>query len=393
MRSARVWIRLVGLALLVGCFVVSAQAEAVEKKFRIGFGAGFLNAQVNVPSDSTNVLNLVDSFLTTVDRFRDPRADGAAFGNLEIKPGPVVTLFGQYAVTQIFVIEASVGYQKTELGDAEVQAQFDGMVIPDEQRFDFQTYRYEVGDIEQIPTQLTFLARFRPRASLNPYVGAGFGYTFIGFEPTDEFNELSANMDGSQGAHWRLTSGYNGNDTLSPSTAQIRDLGGAKVEVGGTWEAHLVGGLEISFKRKWVVFIDARYSFSSRSATVGFDGQQSLGNAVPRETNYCANQPGDTPPGGTRETVCLGSVAGEAALNGVYGPTRITYGGLLDGFGGVEPIEGAPPNTDCSDPEQKLFCQNILEPDGQLDTGFYYAQGGTFKYDAFSLQLGIRYTF
>ena len=45
------------------------------------------------------------------------------------------------------------------------------------------------------------------------------------------------------------------------------------------------------------------------------------------------------------------------------------------------------------DPEQNLFCKNILAPDGQLDTGFYYAQGGTFKYDAFSLQLGIRYTF
>jgi hypothetical protein len=392
-RAARVWIRLVGLTLLVGCFLVSAQAEDVEKKFRIGFGAGFLNSQDNVPSDSVNVLNLVDSFLTTVDRYRDPRSDSAAFGNLEIKPGPVVSLFGQYAVTQIFVIEASVGYQQTELGDAEVQVQFDGMVIPDEQRFDFQIYRYEVGDIEQIPTQLTFLARFRPRASLNPYVGAGFGYTFVGFEPSDEFNELSANMDGSQGAHWRVTSGFIGNDTLSPSTAQIRDLGGATVEVGGTWEAHLVAGLEISFKRKWVVFIDARYSFSSRSASVGFDGQQSLGNPVPRETNYCANQPGDTPPGGTRETVCPGSLAGEAALNGVYGPTRITYGGLLDGFGGVVPITGAPPGTDCSDPEQKEFCKNVLQPDGQLDTGFYYAQGGTFKYDAFSMQVGIRYTF
>lgn len=385
--------RLVGLTLLVGCIVVPAQAEDVEKKFRIGVGAGFLNVQDEVVSDSVNVLNLVDSFLTTVDRYRDPRADSAAFGNLEIKPGPVATLFGQYAVTRMFVIEASVGYQQTELGDVEVQVQFDGMVIPDEQRFDFQVYRYEVGEIEQVPVQLTFLSRFRPRASLNPYVGAGFGYTFVGFEPTDEFNELSQNMDGSQGAHWRVTSGFAGNDTLSPSTAEIRDLDGAKVEIGGTWEAHLVGGLEISFKRKWVLFLDARYSFSSRSAAVGFDGGQDLGVAVPRQTDYCANQPGDTPPGGTRETVCPGSAVGEAALNGVYGPTRVTYGGLLDGFAGVVPIVGAPPGTDCSDPQQKDFCVNVFEPDGELDTGFYYAQGGSFKYDAFSLQIGVRYTF
>ena len=393
MRSARVWIRLIGLALLVGCLFVPAQAEDVEKKFRIGFGAGFLNAQDSVESDSVNVLNLVDSFLTTVDRFRDPRADSAAFGTLEIKPGPVISLFGQYAVTPIFVIEASVGYQQTELGDVEVQVQFDGMVIPDEQRFDFQVYRYQVGDLEQIPTQLTFLARFRPRATLNPYVGGGFGYTFVGFEPSDEFNDLSVNMDASQGAHWRITSGFSGNDTLSPSTSPNRDLDGARVEIGGSWEAHLVAGLEISFKRSWVVFIDARYSFSSRTAKIGFDGQQDLGVAVPRETNYCANLPGDTPPGGSRETVCPGSVAGEAALNGVYGPTRITYGGLLDGFAGVVPIVGAPPGTDCNDPDQKDYCMNVFEPDGELDPGFYYAQGGEFKYDAFAMQIGIRYTF
>ena len=36
---------------------------------------------------------------------------------------------------------------------------------------------------------------------------------------------------------------------------------------------------------------------------------------------------------------------------------------------------------------------NVYEPDGQLDPGFYYAQGGSFKLDAFSMQVGIRYTF
>ena len=354
-RAARVWIRLVGLTLMVGFLVAPVQAEDVEKKFRIGFGVGFLNAQDAVPSDSVNGLTLVDSFLTPVDFYRDPRSDSGAFGNLEIKPGPVATIFAQYAVTRIFIIEASVGYQKTELGDVEVQAQFDGMVIPDEKRFDFQIYRYEVGEVERIPAQLTFLARFRPRASLNPYLGAGLGYSFIGFEPTDEFNELSVNMDGSQGAHWRISSGFNGTDTLLPSTAPIRDLDGARVEIGGTWEAHLVAGLEISFKRKWAVILDARYSFSSRSVSVGFDGQQDLGVAVPRERNYCANPPGQTPPGGDLDTVCPGSAVGDAAINGVYGPTRVTFGGLMDQFSGVVPRPEAPPGTDCNDPEQRAF--------------------------------------
>jgi hypothetical protein len=392
-RSARIWIRIVGLTLLVGGLVLPAQAEDVEKKFRIGFGAGFLNTQDNIPTDSTNNLILVDSFLTPVDAFRDPRSDSAAFGTLELKPGPIATIFGQYAVTRVFVIEASVGYQTTELGDVEVQVQFDGMVIPDTQRFDFQIYRYEVGEVERIPAQLTFLARFRPRASLNPYLGGGFGYTFVGFEPTDEFNELSVNMDSSQGAHYAISSGFFGNDSLGPTPAPIRDLDGAKVEIGGTWEAHLVAGLEISFKRKWAVILDARYSFSSRSATISFDGGGDLGVAVPRLTDYCGNPPGQTPPGGDLDTVCPGSLAGEQAIKGVYGPTRVTYRGLLDEFAGVVARPDAPDGTNCDDPDDRDFCMNVFEPDGELDPGFYYAQGGSFKYDAFSLQVGIRYTF
>jgi hypothetical protein len=392
-RSAKVWIRLVGLALLVATFALPALAEDVEKKFRIGVGAGFLNVQDNVESDAANTLTLSDVYKTPVDFYRDPRNDSGAFGTLEIQPGPLATIWGQYAVSKIFIIEATVGYQKTELGDVEVQAQFDGQLIPDEKRFDFQIYRYQVGDIEQIPVQLNFLARFRPRAKLNPYLGGGLGYTFVGFEPSDEFNTLSVNMDASQGAHYRVTSAWNGSDTIVPANEPVTDLAAAHVEISGTWAAQLVGGLEISIKRHWAIVIDARYSFSSRSVKVGFDDQESLGVAVPRETNYCANVPGDTPPGGTRQTVCPVSEAGLAAINGVYGPTRITYGGLLDGFSGVVPRPGAPANTDCDDPDDRDFCMNVFEPDGELDAGFYYAQGGSFKYDAFSMQIGFRYTF
>ena len=59
-RSARVWIRLIGLTLVLGCLVMPVQAEDIEKKFRIGVGFGFLNAQDEVPSDSANTLSLTD---------------------------------------------------------------------------------------------------------------------------------------------------------------------------------------------------------------------------------------------------------------------------------------------------------------------------------------------
>jgi hypothetical protein len=51
-----------------------------------------------------------------------------------------------------------------------------------------------------------------------------------------------------------------------------------------------------------------------------------------------------------------------------------------------------PPDTNCrADPEDCTFVVGAF--DGELDTGFYYAQGGTIDYDGLSVQIGIRYTF
>jgi len=74
-----------------------------------------------------------------------------------------------------------------------------------------------------------------------------------------------------------------------------------------------------------------------------------------------------------------------------YGAIQITNGGLWDG-GSLQPASSSSPNTDCNtDPQLCDFVVGAF--DGELDTGFYYVQGGTVKYDDFSIQLGIRYTF
>ena len=392
MRPAKGSIRVLGLTLVACCLFLPARAEDVEKKFRIGLGVGFLNAQNSVSSDSANTLTLVDAGLEPVDFYRDPRNDSGAFGNLDINSGALGTVFGQYAVNKIFLIELSVGYQKTDLGDIEVQAQFQGIEIPDLERFRFEIFRLDAGEVEQVPLQLSFLTRFRPRASFNPYIGGGFGYTFIGFEPSDEFNDLSVNMDASQGSHWTVNSAFFGNEALIPSADPLHDLDGARVDIRDTWEWHAIGGVEISFKRKWVAFVDLRYSVSSRKAQISFDGTDDLGVGVPNLTDFCSNPPGSFPPGGDFFTVCPRSEAGNAALAGAYGPTRILIGGLVDG-GSLQPDDDAPPNTDCSDPTQARFCTFLPMLDGEVDPGFYYAQGGSFKYDYFSLLVGVRYTF
>ena len=86
-----------------------------------------------------------------------------------------------------------------DVGDIEMQAQFVGVDIPETESFQFSIFRVQAGELERVPIQLSAFARFRPRASFNPYVGGGVGYTIIGFEPSEEFNALSRNLDASRG--------------------------------------------------------------------------------------------------------------------------------------------------------------------------------------------------
>ena len=343
-------------------------AEDVDKKWRLGLNLGGLNAQDEIESDSANVLNLVDREFMFIDQFIDPRDDGAVFGRLEIRPAALATLSAQYAVNKIFMVELSVGYQKTEVGQVELQAQFDQIPIDDDINFNFGTFRIEAGDLERIPLQVAGLARFRPRAAFNPYVGGGIGYSIIGFEPSEAFNELSRNLDNSAGQGTILSSAIIGAPNLT-ALGETVDLEGARVDARDTWEWFVAMGMEYTFKPKWALLLDFRYSLSGRSIDIGFNGEDDLGEAVPFLTDFSDG----------------------ASAQQAYGAVRITEGGLVDG-GSLMPLVTAPVGTDCDTDPQFCFFDNT-QLDGEVDKGFYYIQGGSVKYDAFSFQAGIRFTF
>jgi len=360
--------------VLIACASSAALAEDVEKKFRIGFGVGGYNTTDDISSDAANVLQLVDDNQVFSRVFIDPRDDSAVFGNLGINSGTVATLSAQYALTKIFLIEASVGYGKYDVGDAEIQAQYGLIDIPDMEEFNFEWYRIPVGQMERVPLQFTALARFRPRASFNPYVGAGVGYAFIGFEPSDEFNQLSLNLDSSLGGQSRLTEATWGGASLSaPSADAIGPLTGATVDARDTFEWHLAGGAELSFKRRWSVYVDLRWVFGSRSMEIGFNGSDYLGIAVPQLTDFESSP----------------------VATAIFGAIQVTTGGLIDGGSlQVRPKQGEPPETDCVETPQN--CETFFDPtqpDGVPDTGYYYAQGGSVNYGGVSMQFGVRYTF
>ncbi len=368
MRSSR---RVLGavLASVVAAWATAAHAVDVEKKLRIGLEVGGYDTQNEIASDSANALTWLENN-EPVAVFLDPREDATSFGSLKIEPTPRAVLTLQYAVTKMFVLEAAVGYQKGDVGDVEIQAQFNGVDIPQTRDFLFSVYRIPAGKMEQVPLQLTAMARFRPRANFNPFIGAGVGYTFVGFEPSADLDLLSQRMDASTGGFAPLTvSGAR----FSPPTT-IRDLSGATVRAPDTFEWHVTGGAEYSFSRKWAAFLDVRYQFASRDFRLQFDGRDGLGVGVP-DVALEFNDP--------RADISR------------YGAIQIASGGLVDG-GRLAPDN--PQNI----PEDQYAaycaanpgeCSFEFVPDGQVDAGYYYVQGGSLRYGGFVFSVGVRYTF
>jgi len=316
---------------LVACSLLAfspAAAEDVHKRFRLSLALGGYQAQDEIGNDSANVLTVLNDEGEISFRYIDPRDDAGVSGNFEIQPGSITTLAWQYAFTRFVLLEGSVGYNSNEVGDVEVNALGD------------EALRFSAGKLTRLPVQLTGLWRFRPDKKFNPYVGGGIGYSFVGFDSTDELIELSENMEMSSAKQARLVPDNRGFIIYAdPPAAPLR---GATVQAPDSWEWHVVGGAELSFARRWSVLFELRYSRASEAFHLQFNGEDALGVSVPQ--------------GQAQE--------GSDLAEEVYGPLMVFPGGLLD-----------------------------LDDDGEVDPALYYVTGGELRYDGIAAVIGVRYTF
>jgi outer membrane protein W len=405
------------LAVSAAVATIATRAEDVEKKWRLSAAVGGFNSYDSVDSNASNVLTVESTSGNDTIRYFDPRNDSDTFGSLDLQAGPVGTIAVQYALTPLFLIEGSVGYHRADFGDVEVSAEFSGTQppIPEITTVNFQAFRIEAGEIERVPIQLDGVLRFRPRAKFNPYIGAGLGYAYMGYEPSSALDEVSLRLDSSLGRSCRVLA----DSAIQSCQGPLRNLEGATVAVEDGFEWNLTAGAEYSFKRKMAAFVDVRWIDASREIGISFDGGSELGVSVPQLTVL------DTSP------------VAQTAVRGGYGAVSITSGGLLDGgVLWVEPgatVELGP----CVDP-LSLACaqycaENITSPgfcqfsflespgtgnelvdinlflqtgiidiytdeepgigDGRVDPGRYFVQGGKLSYDGLSFQVGFRYTF
>lgn len=310
--------------------LTESAAEDVARRFRLAVQVGGHNALDEVRNDSANAMLITDDSGAIIDQFLDPRSDTSALGTLEIRPGNLVTLSAQYAVTSFFILEASVGQENTEIGDIEVHEVMSGTLR-----------RFSAGDLTRIPIQLTGIVRFRPSASFNPFVGVGIGYSTVDFNLSTELDELSVNMSNSIGGRGLLSTVNAGGLAYPCGGCPSAGLSGVSVATPDSLEWHLSAGAEYSFGQHWALFVDLRYVFAERTFGIEFNDGVPIGIPVPNVTRVRA------PP-----------------LSEWPGPMFVTTGGLID-----------------------------VDGDGAPDLGAYYVQDGRFKYDGPSVQFGVRYTF
>lgn len=396
---ARSGIRIVGFAVALATGASLVPAADVSKKWRVSLAGGGFNPVDEVPSNAANSLTLTNIELDAAALFEDPRNDSATFGNLDVQAGTLVTAAVQYAFNKIMLVEASVGYGKSEIGDVSMDVQFVGNGPPNDQvAFVFDNFRVPVGDLRRIPIQFTAIARFRQRAAFNPFFGAGVGYIIHGFDASDEFNKLSLDMDSVQGTRYRVTESLAADAGLV-AAGTPEDLSGATVDVRDTFEWHLVTGAEYSFKRRWAVFGEVRWTDASRKLSVGFNGGSELGKSVPQFEDLVDSE------------IAQEFLAGSGAGPVLIGDPLNNPEGLIDGgqfvylrrdFADPATVCDAsvPNDTLCEFdwvPKSEFSTDERLnedfEPDGGLDPGFYYVQGGSVSYDGFTAQVGVRFTF
>jgi opacity protein-like surface antigen len=361
--------RKVGLAAAVaaGLLVIGAsgaQAEEIENKFRISLGVGGYSITDQAHSPSANVRTLLNTDGTLNSFLFDPRNDSGAFSDFGLEPQKGAIVSVSYGLSRLWFVEASAGYRRGNVGNIEVQANFDGVIGTAEQPFPFTIFNYNGGTMTQIPVQVTAGIRFRPKASFNPYLAAGFGYDFNSFKPSDDLNTLSVRLDRSVGALLLVTPN-GGFGALGPSES----LSGITVHAPSAPEWHFGGGLEYTVARHWALYLDARYTVYSGKFSMTVNGSNELGISVPADQRFI------TDPGAF----------------GPFGPIQISKGGLIDA-GSFVPAPGFP-DAICTPTNHSTNCVFTGPPDGVLDLGRYYVHAGSVRYDNASYQLGFRYTF
>lgn len=343
----------------------SASAEEAYGKFRLSFTINNQSTSDGLRTNSSNTSQFTGSPLGGIRAIDDPRPDSGSKNEATIKDGFRYDFQVSYGFLKWkwgeLTADASAGYFKGDVGDLEVNGQFD-VVDPVRSQCGevtrFHTLFIPIGEVTEVPVKLGTTLRFRPRATggpmraMSPYLGVGIGYLFNEISASGEFLKFSDNVAHSSG-HYTKAIGHGDAAPAGPE----HQLEAAKATAPDTYEYHVNAGIEFPVKKGLLVVFSASWMWADKPMDVTIDGRHSFGQAMP-----------------------VGETDFEYPVTGM--PVVVDQGGLVD-YGSGHPV-----------PRQNQPCKFRVQPkDGVPDPGKYYVQGGEIRYDGFTVGLGVRYQF
>jgi outer membrane protein W len=268
-------------------------AEDTKDKWQFGFGLSFMSTSDSIRSNADIAIAgtpLGDIGLPPVI-FVDPRPDDNILNEPTIEDDFKFDFSASYGLTRWLAVEMWVSYFEAPVGNIEVFIT-DNTVTPGDGNPTAggtvqacgpsgtgTCYSYSsgvpqqvlnntfvpVGELTQIPIQLSALFRFRPESPFDPYIGAGIGYIFTDMKLSSEFQATSQEIAGRTiaaacGGEISFCGGSDPATAISDPNAFRPEA--LTVEVDDAFEWHLAAGVDYYMNERFSIYVDARYSWA-----------------------------------------------------------------------------------------------------------------------------------
>ncbi len=282
----------------------SARAEDTKGKWQFGFGLTYFSTidYIRSNADLAFASTLAGSGGLPQVGNVDPRPDINIVNQPSIADDFKLDLNASYGLTRWLAVELATSYQQSAVGNIEYyssdatqplnspvpgdanhaicgpdQAQVCGSYTQSLQVTKVTNDFLQVGQITEMPVQLSGLVRFRPESPFDPYLGLGVGYIFTRMKEAGEFKDTSARL-----AALRVSTASEGEYTSDSLTTRIDTCSDPpcpgfvpkplEATVRNSFEWHAVGGVDYYVNDHFSFYIDARYVWTSGSLDIRTDG-------------------------------------------------------------------------------------------------------------------------
>jgi opacity protein-like surface antigen len=293
-------VQILTVAILVaGLCQTPTLAEDTKGKWQFGFGISFFSTTDYIRSNADTILtdgSVVDESGLPAVRYVDERPDINVLNEPTISDDFKIDFNTSYGLTRWFAIELAASYLKAPLGNIEFYNEDTTRSIQNsslvsasvrcgpaltERCFEYtasspftvKTNTFlEVGDLTEIPVQLSGLVRFRPESPFDPYVGLGIGYIFTDVSTGDRFDARAQEVS-------EMVVGSISRGEITDSTPPPDPRGSAftveplQAVVDDAFEWHAVGGVDYYLNERFSFYVDARYVWTSGRAVLLLRGR------------------------------------------------------------------------------------------------------------------------